>query len=232
GGGGGPGGRGAGGGGATRQRTGGGSSFRDADEPFTRSQLADVLAAAEREAVQALDSGIRVESRVEVLGGALHQPLGNRANMKQRFKTPDGRIEGVQVGLPRSGPSVIQRWQGRRAEHKKVAGRMATVLAAIRADVEKRLRNLPEGQLDRRRLVRAVAGQQNVRTQSKTLPQTSFRASVAVDMSGSMGHHISSGALYDAMMVLGDCFEQIDIPYESRGFGSSDVQFKSMGDPS
>ena len=213
----------------TRQ---GGSPFRDANAPFTKAQLADVLAAAEREAVSALDSGIRVESRVEVLGAALHQPLGNRSSAKQRYKTPDGRIEGVQVGMPRAGATTVNKWKGRRPEHKKVAGRMATVLQAIRADVEKRLRNLPEGQLDRRRIVRAAAGQQNVRTQSKTLPQTSFRASVAVDLSGSMNYHIQSGALYDSMMVLGDTFELLDIPYESRGFGSTDAQFKAMDEPS
>jgi hypothetical protein len=224
-------GSGAGGRGAAPTRQGG-SPFRDANAPFTKAQLADVLAAAEREAVSALDSGIRVESRVEVLGAALHQPLGNRSSAKQRYKTPDGRIEGVQVGMPRAGVSTVNKWKGRRSDHKKVAGRMAAVLQAIRADVEKRLRNLPEGQLDRRRLVRAAAGQQNVRTQSKTLPQTSFRASVAVDLSGSMSHHIQSGALYDSMMVLGDTFELLDIPYESRGFGSTDAQFKAMDEPS
>jgi nitric oxide reductase activation protein len=79
--------------------------------------------------------------------------------------------------------------------------------------------------------VRAAAGQQNVRTQSLTLPQTSFRASVAVDLSGSMSSHIQSGALYDSMMVLGDTFELLDIPYESRAFGSTDAQFKSMDEP-
>ena len=209
----------------------GGSPFRDANEPFTKAQLAAALAAAEREAVSALDSGIRVESRVEVLGAALHQPLGNRSSAKQRYKTPEGRIEGVQVGMPKAGATTVGKWKGRRAAHKKVAGRMATVLSAIRADVEKRLRNLSEGSLDRRRLVRAAAGQQNVRTQSKTLPQTSFRASVAVDLSGSMHYHIQSGALYDGMMVLGDTFELLDIPYEARGFGSTDAQFKSMGEP-
>ena len=210
---------------ATRQ---GGSPFRDAGEPFTKAQLAGVLASAEREAVSALDSGIRIESRVEVLGAALHQPLGNRSSAKQRYKTTDGRIEGVQVGMPKASAATVDQWKGRRTDHKKVAGRMATVLQAIRADVEKRLRNLPDGALDRRRIVRAAAGQ---RTQSLTLPQTSFRASVAVDLSGSMSNHIRSGALYDAMMVLGDTFELLDIPYESRAFGSTDAQFKAMDEP-
>lgn len=107
---------------------------------------------------------------------------------------------------------------------------MATTLSASRADVERRIRFKNEGAPDRRRFVAALKGKPDVYTRSEQLPETQFVASVAVDLSGSMAAHIRSAALYDAMMVLGDTFDMLAIPYEARGFGSSDVQFKAIED--
>jgi len=46
-----------------------------------------------------------------------------------------------------------------------------------------------------------------------------------------MSGHVESGALYDATMTLGDTFDMLEMPYEVRGFGSTDAQFKAMDDP-
>jgi hypothetical protein len=84
------------------------------------------------------------------------------------------------------------------------------------------------GRLDRRQLVNAYKGMDDVYTTTKEQPRTSFAASVAVDMSGSMHHSIHAGELYDAVMTLGDCFEMLDMPHEVRAFGSGSAQVKAM----
>lgn len=131
-----------------------------------------------------------------------------------------------------SNTELLNQLQERRSAHKPVASRLAQQLKAIRQETEQRLRRQSDGRLDRRQLANAVKGLEDVYTQVKQLPRTSFAASVAVDMSGSMGEHIHSGALYDAAMVLGDTFEMLEVPYDVRAFGSHNVQFKSMGDGS
>ncbi len=120
----------------------------------------------------------------------------------------------------------------RRSTHQAIARRLATQLAAIREETEQRLRKQPSGRLDRGRLVAAVKGQQDVRTRQQKYPNTSFAASIAVDMSGSMNSRISSYALYDAVMVLGDTFDVLDIPYEVRAFTNGpSAQMKAIDDP-
>jgi len=107
---------------------------------------------------------------------------------------------------------------------------MAKRLSAIREQVKQRMRHQEEGKLDRRRMVAAVKGEKDIRTQHRDMPQTSFAASIALDMSGSMQDHIASGTLYDSAMVLSDTFDELEIPYEVRGFGSVNAQYKAMDD--
>jgi nitric oxide reductase activation protein len=45
-----------------------------------------------------------------------------------------------------------------------------------------------------------------------------------------MNYHMTSGALYDAAMVLGETFEILDMPYEMRGFSNDSLQYKAMDD--
>ena len=52
----------------------------------------------------------------------------------------------------------------------------------------------------------AYKGMDDIYTSTKERPQTSFAASIAVDMSGSMNPTIRKKELYDAVMTLGDCF--------------------------
>jgi nitric oxide reductase activation protein len=131
-----------------------------------------------------------------------------------------------------SNTELMSQLQERRSAHRPVASRLAQQLKAIRQDTDQRLRRQSDGRLDRRQLANAVKGQEDVYTQVKQLPKTSFAASLTVDMSGSMSEYIHSGALYDAAMVLGDTFEMLEVPYDVRAFGSHEVQFKSMGDTS
>jgi len=58
-----------------------------------------------------------------------------------------------------------------------VASRLAQQLKAIRQETEQRMRRQSDGRLDRRQLANAVKGQEDVYTQVKQLPKTSFAAS-------------------------------------------------------
>ena len=46
--------------------------------------------------------------------------------------------------------------------------------------------------------------------------ETAFAASIQVDLSGSMGSHVQSAALYDATMVLSDTFAGLSIAPVAR----------------
>jgi nitric oxide reductase activation protein len=160
----------------------------------------------------------------------LHRPLPEKEAMSQRYRGTDGMPVSVEVSLPlnRVPPPELG---ARRERHRQIASMMAKPLKAIREQAEQRLRRLPEGRLDRRQLVNAVKGLDDVYTATKERPRTSFAASVSVDMSGSMGDHIKKMELYDAVMVLGDTFEMIVVPHEVRAFGSSTAQVKAMDEP-
>jgi len=133
--------------------------------------------------------------------------------------------------MPRADPAVARKLEPRRARHRVVASSLARQLRAIREETEKTLRRQSEGRLDRHQLVGAVKGLTDVHTRTRQMPRTSFAVSMAVDLSGSMDGHIYSGALYDATMTLGDTFDMLEMPYEVRGFGSEDAQFRAMDDP-
>ena len=105
---------------------------------------------------------------------------------------------------------------------------MARQLKSIREQASKRMRRQTQGKLDRRQLVNAYKGLEDVRTQTKSEDRTSFAVSVAVDQSGSMEKQVKSKNLYDATMVLARTFEQMDMAYEVRGFGSVNAQYKAM----
>ncbi|MBN2044148.1 MAG: hypothetical protein JW757_03930, partial [Anaerolineales bacterium] len=204
------------------------------DQSFTDAQLSAALDSVEREAASAIEAGIRHRVRPDQIGKPLQRPLGEtQGTVSQRYRGLDGMPKEVSVDVWRSANTeLMNRLQERRSAHRPVASRLAQQLKAIRQETEQRLRRQSDGHLDRRQLVNAVKGQEDVYTQVKQLPRTSFAASLAVDMSGSMSEHIHSGALYDAAMVLGDTFETLDVPYDVRAFGSHEVQFKSMGDAS
>jgi nitric oxide reductase activation protein len=108
---------------------------------------------------------------------------------------------------------------------------LAKRLEGIRDQTLQRLRFQDQGKLDRRRMIAAVKGSKDVRVQYQEQPATSFAASIALDMSGSMKDHIAAGRLFDSTMVLSDTFEQLEIPYEIRGFGTGEAQYKTMDDP-
>jgi nitric oxide reductase activation protein len=166
------------------------------------------------------------------MGRDLHRPLDDRPGTRQRYKTADGRIETVPVATPKSGNAPLkEKLEQRRPKHKQIARDLAKQLTAIREQTEQRIRFQKDGRIDRRRFVAAVKGAEDVKTKVTELPATSFAASVAVDLSGSMSTLIQNGSLFDATMILSDTFENLDIAHEIRGFGSDAAHFKSMGDP-
>lgn len=212
-----------------------GESLRDVADryaPLSNDELDAALERAERDATTAIEAGQRARTRPDQMGKPLHRPLSGNDESEQRYRDLRGFPKTVAVSTPVVRDArLLAKLEKRRPEHQQIATRMAATLRAIREQAEQRLRRQGQGRLDRRDLARAVKGSHDVYKQVKEIPATSFAASVAVDMSGSMGHRIQSGELYDAAMVLGDTFDLLEMPYEVRAFGSSSMQVKSMGDP-
>ena len=203
----------------------------DPGQRFTDADLEAVVRSVERQAAAAIESGVRRRSRKDTIGRPLHRPLSERSSTSQRYFSPEGAVEETHVDLPRADPAQARELEKRRPAHKAVAASLARQLRAIREQTEQTLRRQSEGRLDRHQLVGAVKGITDVHTRTRQMPHTSFAVSLAVDLSGSMDSPRLSGALYDATMTLGDTFDLLEMPYEVRGFGSSDAQFKAMDDP-
>ncbi len=207
-----------------------GSQADEVDEWLLGNETVDTaIAAVERDAAAAIEAGMRARNRAETIGRPLHRPLPAAPSISQRYRGQDGMPVSVDVALPvlPSPPKL----EARRERHRQVASLMARPLRAIREQAEQRLRRQPEGKLDRRQLVNAVKGLDDVHTTVKESPRTSFAVSVAVDMSSSMDEHIRKMELYDAVMVLDDTFGMLGIPDEVRAFGSHSAQIKSMDQP-
>jgi hypothetical protein len=200
------------------------------DEFLFGNEVVDsALSAVERDAAWAIENGARARSQANVIGRPLHHALPDEREMSQRYRdSSSGMPKTVTVGLPKGQPSMQAELEGRRARHREIAALMAKPLKAIREQAQQRLRRQSEGRLDRRQLVNAYKGMEDVYSSSKEKPQTSFAASIAVDMSGSMNENIRKKELYDAVMTLGDCFDMLDMPHEVRAFGSTSAQVKSM----
>jgi len=224
-------GSGAGSGGGEQPGRGKAGGLGDPGQSFGQKELDEVVRSVERQAAAAIESGVRRRSRKDTIGKPLHRPLSERSSTSQRYFSPEGAVEDAHVDLPRTDSEQARELEPRRASHKAVAADLARQLRAIREQTEQTLRRQSEGRLDRHQLVGAVKGLTDVHTRTRQMPHTSFAVSLAVDLSGSMDEHIYSGSLYDATMTLGDTFDQLEMPYEVRGFGSTDAQFKAMDDP-
>jgi len=184
------------------------------------------VSAVERDAAYAIEAGVRGRSQPTTIGKPLHRPLPDEPVTRQRYRDSSGMPVSVPVFLPLGqGHASLQ---DRRERHREVASLMAKPLKAIREQAELRMRRQTQGRLDRRQLVNAYKGMEDVRTRIQEQPQTSFASSIQVDMSGSMSEHVKKKELYDAVMVLGDTFEMMDMPYEVRAFGSRPAQLKAM----
>lgn len=206
------------------------SADGNTDEFLFGHEVVDAaMRAVERDAASALENGVRSRSRAATIGKPLHQALPREDSMEQRYRAVSGMPKRVRVALPKG--RFARSLQDRRARHREVAAMMAKPLKAIREQTEQRLRRQTEGRLDRRQLVNAYKGMEDVRTQIKERPRTSFAASLMVDLSGSMREQVTHQHLYDSVMTLGDCFDLLDMPYEVRAFGSSSAQVKAMHEP-
>ena len=224
-----PAGNGAGGG--DKSAAGQNGQGSEAEEFLFGNEVVDAaVRSVERDAASAIENGARARSRATAIGKPLHNALpGNESWVSQRYRDgASGMPKTVSVGLPKGESWQATVLEGRRGRHKEIAALMAKPLRAIREQAEQRLRRQSEGRLDRRQLVNAYKGMDDVYASTKERPQTSFAASVSVDMSGSMHNAIHNNELYDAVMTLGDCFDMLDMPHEVRAFGSSTAQVKSM----
>lgn len=146
------------------------------------------------------------------------------------YRDVKGNAQEVNVSTPVATATVVAKLQERRKAHKSIATSLAKRLKQVKDTVDTKMRMLPRGNIDRTRLAQAMAGANDVYTATVEMPATSFVASIAVDLSGSMGGHMRSNALYDATMVLGDTFDLMDMPFEVRGFSDTTLQYKALDD--
>ena len=180
--------------------------------------------------MNAIEREIKKRAKQDRFGPRLHQPLGQAASRKEAFRDFAGQAHQTDVAMPRAGDGIVQQLAPRRTQHRGIAGALAKRLASVRDNVPRRDRLQDRGKLDRTRLANAMAGGKDVYTREREMPATSFAVSVAVDLSGSMNTQMTSGALYDAAMVLGETFQILDMPYEVRGFSNNSLQYKAMDD--
>jgi hypothetical protein len=163
----------------------------------------------------------------------LHKPLANARSVNQRFRA-GGKRHSVTVLAPTVDPiadqELLDDLAKREPQIKEVAKKLGKQLKSIRGDIEQRQSHLKEGQIDRRRFVAAVKGASDVYSNTQQSTETQFASSLVIDLSGSMYREVSSGSLYDATRILGETFDDLDMRYEVRGFGSSELVFKNIGD--
>jgi len=196
-------------------------------------RLSDILADIEKETSQAIESGVRRRTTPNSVGRRLHRPLpAEEGFAKQQYYQPDGSLASADVKfLKDMDAALLQTLALRDEEHRRVSGTMATQLKRIKEQAAVRLRRQTEGKLDRRQLANAIKGMDEVRTRLRDQDKTSFAVSIGLDQSGSMSREIQSMRLYDATMTLARTFEMLDMPYEVRGFGTGNAQYKAMASP-
>ncbi len=201
--------------------------------PFSDADARRVLDDLERDLTSAVESDIRRQSRVEVLGRNLHKPIGARQDAEQVYRDSEARVRNVAVQFPTlpAGDPALDKIQRRRAAHRAVARQMARYLENVQEVAEETLQFQSRGRMDRHRFVAAMKDAPDVYKRRVETPGPGFALSVAVDVSGSMSKEMRSGALCDAALVLSDACEEMSMPYEVRSFSSRSYQYKAMDDP-
>jgi hypothetical protein len=212
----------------------GGAGGKQSDVPrFSQEQLDNARTRVLHEAAAALQNGVRRLNSPTAIGRNLHKPLANARSVNQRFRA-GGKRHSVTVLAPTVDPitdqELLDDLTKREPQIKEVAKKLGKQLKSIRGDIEQRQSHLKEGQIDRRRFVAAVKGASDVYSSTQQSTETQFASSLVIDLSGSMYREVSSGALYDATRILGETFDDLEMRYEVRGFGSSELVFKNMGD--
>jgi hypothetical protein len=212
----------------------GGAGGKQSDVPrFSQEQLDNARSRVLHEAATALQNGVRRLNSPTAIGRNLHKPLANAKSVNQRFRA-GGKRHSVTVLAPTVDPiadqELLDDLAKREPQIKEVAKKLGKQLKSIRGDIEQRQSHLKEGQIDRRRFVAAVKGASDVYSSTQQSTETQFASSLVIDLSGSMYREVSSGSLYDATRILGETFDDLEMRYEVRGFGSSELVFKNMGD--
>lgn len=212
----------------------GGAGGKQSDVPrFSQEQLDNARSRIIHDAAVSLQNGVRRLNSPTAIGRNLHKPLANAKSVNQRFRA-GGKHHSVTVLAPTVDPiadqELLDDLAKREPQIKEVAKKLGKQLKSIRGDIEQRQSHLKEGQIDRRRFVAAVKGASDVYSATQQSTETQFASSLVIDLSGSMYREVSSGALYDATRILGETFDDLDMRYEVRGFGSNELVFKNIGD--
>ncbi len=209
------------------------AGLRDPDRPFSDTEARRVLDELERDLADAVESDIRRQSRVEVLGRNLHKPIAARQEAEQVYRDAQGRVRTAAVQFPSlpDGDGALARVQKRRSTQRTVARQMARYLENVQDVAEETLNFQSRGKIDRHRFTAAMKDAPDVYKRRVEVEGPGFALSVAVDVSGSMSKEMRSGSLCDAAMVLSDACEEMSMPYEVRAFSGRTYQYKAMDDP-
>ena len=191
--------------------------------------LEDVLNDVERESSTAIETGVKRRNTPVRVGQRLHQPLPSGRWTEQTYYNEQNNLANETVFLPQTrNPDRLRDLSKRAKEHNKVARLLAKQLEKVREQAAVRLNRQTSGKLDRRQLVNAYKGLDDVRTRTRKQDKTSFAVSIGVDQSSSMQKQVREKKLYDATMTLAKTLDQLEMAYEVRGFGSTSAQYKAM----
>ncbi len=178
-------------------------ALRDPGVQFSESQARRVLGDLERDLADAVESDVRRQSRVEVLGRNLHKPIGARHDAEQVYRDSQGHVRSAAVQFPTSpaGDAAQAKVQKRRAAHRQVARQLAHYLENVQDVAAETVNFQSRGKLDRHRFAAAMKDAPDVYRRRVEVDGPGFALSMAVDVSGSMSKEMRSGALCDAAMV-------------------------------
>jgi hypothetical protein len=211
-------------------------------EPWEAADPAAIEAALrqfEAEAAPLIEADLRRQTSFEALGEELHAPLPRADGSRYQFDTRTYRVRDLATdklttvnanmqAAPAYAAGIKPEW---RANVRRVATRVAAELDDIRAAVRRhRERFLEEGRFDRRRIVAAYKGDENIRYQNHAIEDTAVAASIVVDMSASMAQAVSKGWLYQATAAISSAMTTLNMAHEVRAFGTQNVAVKAMED--
>ncbi|MHC1732939.1 MAG: hypothetical protein AB9888_13050 [Bacteroidales bacterium] len=209
------------------------TNFDDEADSFANydRDLDGILKDFEKDVIKGVNDLVSRSGSPKNLGNALQTPLSsNKDQDEQKYLGLDGSVNVVDVEFPRGSSKAWALTNNNLANTKKSGKDLARPLRNIRDDVEATLRRRYAGSLDKHQIINAIKGADNIYNERRNISDTSFAVSMNVDVSGSMGREIRSGLLRDAVMVLDEAFNILEIPSEVRAFGSFNRQLRSLGD--
>ncbi|MCP4427227.1 MAG: VWA domain-containing protein [Chloroflexi bacterium] len=152
---------------------------------MTAKQLDGIMDDVVAQALRAVASGVKQKYTPKAIGKRLHK----RRAGEIVYQGHDGKFKSVHVNV---APSAIGVNERSLTQARQDARPITAALKRWKSEVESTARFQRDGSLDRRRFVRAVAGDKDVYQRHKKVGiDTSITASIVLDASGSMDDHFN-----------------------------------------